>query len=401
MSAADLIGQVKAAMKESLDAHKAEVAEMVEDTMRKKAERAPNQVVPQAKEPEAKAFDTANHAGVVRAIKYLAKTKNDYAARELAEKDKDFAALKALGGSVLADGGALLQESVDDTFAALRQENVVLEAGPQMVDMPTGSMRLPYVGTGTSITWGAENTAVNATQPILGQLNMTAKLGSIVVPFSNELLNDSQGKNDQMIREDLFGGLGNGLDVAFLRGDGTASKPKGLMYWAQDQGGDHYVDAGGDSISNQVISNRLSDAVAVVHGDLGRLRRGVWFMSVRTFHYLKSRVGSDDFVFAKEMTQLKTLMGYPFFVTNNIPNNIGDLSTGSEIYFVDMSAVVVGMTGGIDVATSDGAYVDSNGTTVSAFSRNEQAIRINQRVDIGCRARGKEVAVITDARWTA
>jgi len=76
-----------------------------------------------------------------------------------------------------------------------------------------------------------------------------------------------------------------------------------------------------------------------------------------------------------------TFNGYPVYVTNNIPNNLGG-GTESEIYFVDASKIVIG--DGVDMQIkiiTEGNYL-RGGSQVSTSVNDETAFTFLSETDL-------------------
>jgi HK97 family phage major capsid protein len=103
-------------------------------------------------------------------------------------------------------------------------------------------------------------------------------------------------------------------------------------------------------------------------------------------------------VWRAEMAEKGTLLGFPFKISDQIPENLGGGANESEVYFGDFADLLITMFGETRVdATTEGAYDDA-GTLRSTFSRDETAIRVIAAHDLTQRHDGA-FSVIQAVIW--
>lgn len=84
--------------------------------------------------------------------------------------------------------------------------------------------------------------------------------------------------------------------------------------------------------------------------------------------------------------------------TNQLPENLGDSGNESEIYFVDMSQVLIADTMMYRIAISTDATYKDGDELVSAFSRDQTVMRIIAEHDFGLR-HDKACSIATGIKW--
>ena len=98
------------------------------------------------------------------------------------------------------------------------------------------------------------------------------------------------------------------------------------------------------------------------------------------FKSLRDNVGS--FIFAKEMNDNGTLIGYPYRTTNLLETTGGK----SSIIFGNWNDLVIGEQGALEIETSrEGSWTDDAGNLISAFENDQTLIRAINNVDTGLR----------------
>lgn len=337
-----------------------------------------------------------------RFIRAIAGSKGDpQGAFDLATKwwGKDARATQAVHKAALAAqqgaaGGFLLPEELAaEVIEFLRPASAIRQLNPVVMPMDVGTLRVPKLATGSSATYVGENVNVATAQPVFGQVVLSAKKLAALVPISNDLVRRGGPNVDTLIRDDLVAAIAQRSDLAFIRGDGTASQPKGLLNW---------VLSAENIVSNVTVNtaNTIADLGKIIQAlaDANvRFIRPGWVMSNRTWRFLYTLISTtNQFIFRDEMNN-GTIFGFPFAKTSQIPNNLAP-GTGSELYFVDFADVVIGETTGIliDVST-EAAYFDGSAVQPT-FSLDQMVIRAIVEHDFAMR-HNESVALLSQVLW--
>jgi HK97 family phage major capsid protein len=305
---------------------------------------------------------------------------------------------KALAAGDFTAGGFMVPpEFASDIIELLRNRTIVRAAGARTLPMPNGTMHLPKQTAGATVGYVGENRDIAETEPVGGEIVMTAKKLAAIVPISNDLLMYDAGDTaDAFVREDLVAQLAVREDQAFLRDDGTADTPKGLRHWAL---------AGQVTASNGTTAQQVEDDFKDLINDLElanvRMINPVWLMNPRSKNHLVTlREGAGgNLVYPEMRTASPMVLGYPVFVSNSIPRNLGG-GTETEVYLVDMADAIIGESGGMEIAVDSSASYTSNGTMVSAFQRDQTLMRIITRHDFAMR-HNESIAIKSDVTWGA
>lgn len=343
-------------------------------------------------------------------IQYLAKTQNKSAAdialrmgeTRLADEIKAWeesdAFQKALAAGVASGGGTLVPEALAaDMIELLRAQAVMRKAGVQSIDMPNGNLRFGRQSAAASASWGSENRATNASQQTTDELNFSSKKLVAITPISNDLLRVPTVAADQFVRNDLLKVCALAEDYGFIRGTGTAGAPKGIRYALAS--GNIFARAQASSPSTTIeIQNDLMKAPRKCAENNVVLQNPFWIMNATTEYGLKGiRNSLGQLVFMDEMKG-GTLMGFPYFVSNQIPNNLGGGDEG-EVYFVEGSECLIADQYALSIEVfPNGTYVDSTSTMVSGISTDQTVVRAISLVDFGLR-HNVGASVITTVDW--
>jgi len=339
----------------------------------------------------------AEKPNVGRLIRALAAGKGDpQKAAAFAQKAwKDEAIVKALQTDEGEAGGYLVPEEYSSQLIEyLRPLAVVRRMNPVIIPMETGTMSMPAVTGGASAEYIGEGTNIPKSQPTLGQVKLTWKKLACLVPISNDLIRFSSPKADEVVRNDLVGAMAQREDAAFIRDDGTNDKPKGLLNWIA--AANKFEANKTVNLANVTID--LAKAIYYLRKNETKFLNCGWILSPGSELYLRTiRDSNGNFAFKGEMDQGR-LFGFPFGVTTQVPDNLGDGEDESEIYFVDFADAAIGESSRVEIEiSSEAAYYDGS-NVVSAFSLDQTVLRAIARHDFAMR-RNTSGAVIQAVTW--
>ncbi len=156
---------------------------------------------------------------------------NGYVAQQIAEQNGDSGLFANQNMGSGPAGGFLVPEDVStEVIELLRPASVVTAMGPRFVPMPNGNLTTNRRATGANFAYGGEQQDAKATGYTYGQVKLSAKKLTGIIPVSNDLLRSSSISVDRMIRDDAVADAAQIQDRYFLRGSGTEYAPKGLRY---------------------------------------------------------------------------------------------------------------------------------------------------------------------------
>jgi HK97 family phage major capsid protein len=292
---------------------------------------------------------------------------------------------RAMAGSTVDTGGALaFDEYAVEYIEVLRPRLALLRAGVVDVPMERYSMTIGRQSSDVVGSWFTENQAMVATSVGTDTVQLQLKDWGALVPITNDLLHDAVAA-DIIIRNSLMAVSQLALDIAMIRGAGTQYTPRGLRYWtASAQVISASAGAGSNTLTTALTD--LATSMRLLEQSNVPVIKPAWLMAPRSkYGYIQLRDGTGRAYFADEMKG-GTLMGAPFFTTSQIPINLSGGGSGgsaeSELYYLETTQWLLGLglLPSLEVSR-DAAYVDSNSTLQSAFSRNETVMRVVLRAD--------------------
>jgi HK97 family phage major capsid protein len=252
----------------------------------------------------------------------------------------------------------------------------------------TGGLPLPKKTSRSTAYWLSESQEISASNPEFGQIRLSPhKLGALI-PVSNELLADSSGAGEQVIRDDLTEALSLAADAGYLRGQGAASEPLGIRNWQ----GITEIASGG-----AVSTDKITDCLIAVQAE--NANPTCWIANPRTKGtLLKLKDGNGRPILISDLTgsPVDRLYGLPVLYSSIVPAGLGAGGDETELYCIDGAQIALAIWQEITLAASDSAsfWDEAKGKAVSAFASDQTLIRSIIRTDVAVRQE-KGICVLT------
>ncbi|KKM25921.1 hypothetical protein LCGC14_1590110 [marine sediment metagenome] len=336
---------------------------------------------------------------IARIGRCLALANNDHEraaayAKEFYDDDLGDIVFKVLSSGDADQGGVFVPAVLSADFIdALRAKAVVRQAGPVIVDLTGGNLRIPRVATDPSAGWVGEGKDRDASNLRTGALNFAAKTLQGKSAVTMRLLRRSGQNAEQIVRDGLLRVIANAEDTAFLSGAGTENSPRGMLNWAVAANVFDATQAGASATLAEVQDDSIKQLGLLADNNVD-LDMAVYFMTSRTKNYMafKLRDTEDTPVFKAELTApTPAWNGQRAFFTNNIPNNLGSGTDESKIYLTAMNEAWLAEESGLVVrASTEASFKDEDGNTISAFDLGLMVIIIERDLDF---AMAHDVAV--------
>lgn len=292
---------------------------------------------------------------------------------------------KALSATVPSGGGYLVPEVyANEIIELLYPSTVIYSLGARRLGMSNGNLNIPKVKTGTRAMFVGENRAIPKNAPKFGNLRLSAKKLTALIPMSNDLLRSTNFDNDVIVGQDVTKQMSLGVDYGALLGKGGEFQPLGILH----NKGVQNIDVTGldESYSSNagVITAAFPNFMVASVLKNNVYADGLGFVfNTSVEQFLKSmRDNVGGFIFAKEMNENGTLVGYPYRTTNLLETANGKTC----IIFGNWNDLVLGEQGALEIETSrEGSWTDEAGNLVSAFENDQTLIRAINNVDAGLR----------------
>lgn len=286
-------------------------------------------------------------------------------------------------------GGYIVpQQLINDLIMNLRAESVMLSAGATVMPNLKGDpVPVPKKTGSTTGFWVGETEEPGTSDVTVGQMNMSPKTMAAFTKLSKRLIRLSAPGAEQIVRADLTETMGLMLDLAGIRGSGSEGQPLGMGNWPSI--GTYAIGANGGPITYDVLVQIM--AVARNANALKDAKKVGWILPpqlIRELQLLKDAnnrplvLNADASIreqLGSETNAVGMLLGYPMYSTSQIPTNLtkGSGTNLTELYFGDLSTVVIGQWTGLELAVSD--------TAGDAIKKRQVWVYVFQDVDVAVR----------------
>jgi HK97 family phage major capsid protein len=301
-------------------------------------------------------------------------------------------------GTGSAGGFIVPPDYMNEIIELLRAQAVVRAAGPRNIPMPRGTMTLPGQASAATASYAGEAQAISSSQQTLNDIVASFKKLTALVPVSNDMMRYADPAIDAFVRDDLVKVIALAEDYAFMFGVGTAYQPRGFLSFANGfasgnggNAGNYLTGANSTAASGgNFITSNATYTLATVASELGGLVNKLdtanvpdikrcWFMHPRSWNYLNNVQNSlGVYVYRDELSK-GTLLGYPYKKSTQIPINIQNpsgVAGTSFVMLVEMTEAIVLDSMQLELSVSlEGTYIDTQGTTQSAFQKDLTLIR--------------------------
>ena len=299
-----------------------------------------------------------------------------------AEMAREF---KALAATQPTHGGYLVPEVyADEIIELLYPSTIIYDLGARRLGMDHGNLNIPKLKTGARAMFTGENRKIPKTAPKFGNIRLSSKKLTALIPMSNDLLRSTNFDNDVIVGQDVTKQMALGVDWGAFQGTGGEFQPLGLFNNKAVQNinvaeiGTSY--AGTDGVLTAMFPNYL--VASVLKNNVYADALGFVFNTSVEQFFKSIRDNTGGFIFAEEMNKQHTLAGYPYRTTNLIET----VSGKTKIAFGNWNDLIIGEQGALEIETSrEGSWTDEAGNLVSAFENDQTLIRAIDNVDVGLR----------------
>ena len=317
-------------------------------------------------------------------------------ATKKAYKEKELKAGRALSTLIDSAGGYLVPaQYIAELIEELIANMVVMQAGARELPGLTGSpVQIPRKASGVTPNDQAENDTIIFDDQVFEEINMEPKMLTAGTLLSRRSAALSLPGLEDIVRSDLAEKLGLRADLRALRGSGASNQPLGIVNFPQIGSVALGTNGGEVSFDSLVdLEGQLEDANAL-RGKLSLIFHG---KLRRKFAKLKDADGRPLFDRDRDASKnqpARTLYGYPWFVSNQLPTNLtkGTGTNLAEVIFGNFEDLLIGRWGEM--------LIESTIEGGDTFKNHQLGVKAVQEYDIHSR-HDESFAVITDAKTAA
>jgi len=275
-----------------------------------------------------------------------------------------------------ASGGYLVPEEwstqmIEQLYAQL----VTAAAGVRkMSGLNIHTVRQPALTGSATAYWVVENGAITASTLTDAQKTLQPNEAAALVKASNQLIDLSNPSASGVINDDITMKLAELVDLAVLRGSGSANQPTGIANTSSIN-----TVAASSGALNWGLLEDFPYALAEDNALKGKL---AFVMNPRTVHNMKQLTSANRPLFVGSPYNEPigagfaggSLVGYPVFQSTSVPITGGTGGAEAEVYFCNWDDVVLADWGAMELMASKEAD--------TAFAANQTWIRAIWLVDV-------------------
>ena len=252
--------------------------------------------------------------------------------------------LKTSNGSAFVATNLLTGQFID----ALRSKMVLAQAGVTTLSGLTGDVAIPKGGSITGGWVDGENGAGTEGKPSVTQVTGTPKTASGWTDISRRLMLQSSIDAEAFVQNELMNTLARLIEVAAFAGTNANGQPKGLISQAGVNTPTVTANAPTRAQMLSFIENIMTDN-AEFPNQSWIMRPTGWATLANTANgsvTILNKAGSENVGggplpgFLLD-TATKTMLGFPYHVTTNVPNH--------ALFFGAWSQLVIGLWSGVDL----------------------------------------------------
>jgi HK97 family phage major capsid protein len=242
---------------------------------------------------------------------------------------------KAMETGTDSEGGYMLPTGYYDEAQYIYNPGN-LEIITRRIGMAEKVVEIPDVSIDVSATWTSEESALTESQPVLGQIQLTAKKLGAYVTVSNELMQDARPYVTDFLDTLFREAMSREIDNQILNGTYSGVSPcSGVLTAACG-----YSVVMGTGLSNfsSITASHLSEMIAKLKASV--LPGCRFVMHPQVFHHIRTLRTTDGVpIFAQPGSQVSgTIYGYPYVLTDAAPSTSAPstpfISFGNFRYFL-------------------------------------------------------------------
>lgn len=316
---------------------------------------------------------TANDAepvdyAAVKALFDAVAVKDFETARRLSGKTKD------LNTNTGAAGGFLVPQAFS-TNVINRVENYgFLRQNATVFPMGSDNLTIPTVTSEPLVQWIGQGKTIKKGNPTFGKINLTVAKVGLIVPWTNEVAEDSAIALLSLLQEMLARGIARAEDDMAINGDGTVFM--GLM---NHTGVNTYTLGATKTTIDKVTADDLLYLTDNIYSSEEATSKYLMHRTVANrFHTLRD--GASNYLFPLDVQKF---WKYSYIETPIMPK-VSDLAAGSKVaIFGDFKNIYLGDRRQLTVEIADQATLElEDGTKINLFDQDMKALKITERISI-------------------
>lgn len=267
-------------------------------------------------------------------------------------------------------GQAFVEQTGLTYIGKLRNATIGRRLGVRYLDGLQGN--IAFVTGGADAAWVAEEAAASKQKPAYTKAVMSPKRLQVLQGVTYDLMHQSSKALDNLIMEDMVKAHAVALDAAIFAGSGSSGQPTGVL--SASGVNTITIDATNGGPLTHDLLVQMETEVGIDNGLLDDTLAYVSNAKVQGKLKTIPQIAGYPYYLMND----GKVNGYPFFMSNGIPSNLGTGTAFSAAIFGNWSEVLVGSWGGLQLIV-DPYTAKANGVLeISAAAYHDVLVRTPQ-----------------------
>ena len=267
-------------------------------------------------------------------------------------------------------GQAFVEQTALTYIGKLRNATIGRKLGVRYLDGLQGN--IAFVTGGADAAWVAEEGSASKQKPQYSKAVMSPKRLQVFQGVTYDLMHQSSKALDNLIMEDMVKAHAVALDAAIFAGSGSSGQPTGVL--AASGVNSITIDASNGGPLTHDLLVQMETEVGIDNGLLDDTLAYVSNAKVQGKLKTIPQIAGYPYYLMND----GKVNGYPFFMSNGIPSNLGTGSAFSAAIFGNWSEVLVGSWGGMQLIVDPYTAKAEGVLEISAAAYHDVLVRTPQ-----------------------
>ena len=264
-------------------------------------------------------------------------------------------------------GQAFIEQTALTYIGKLRNATIGRRLGVRYLDGLQGN--IAFVTGGADAAWVAEEAAASKQKPTYAKKVMAPKRLQVLQGVTYDLMHQSSKALDDLIMEDMVKAHAVALDAAIFAGSGSSGQPTGVL--AASGVNTITIDASNGGPLTHDLLVQMETEVGIDNGLLDDTLAYVSNAKVQGKLKTIPQIAGYPYYLMND----GKVNGYPFFMSNAIPSNLGTGTAFSAAIFGNWSEVLVGSWGGMQLIVDPFSAKQNGVLEISAAAYHDVLVR--------------------------
>ncbi len=264
-------------------------------------------------------------------------------------------------------GKAFVEQTGLTYIGKLRNATIGRRLGVRYLDGLQGN--IAFVTGGADAAWVAEEAAASKQKPAYAKKVMSPKRLQVLQGVTYDLMHQSSKALDNLIMEDMVKAHAVALDAAIFAGSGSSGQPTGVLSASGVNSITIDASNGGPLTYNLLV--QMETEVGIDNGLLDDTLAYVSNAKVQGKLKTIPQIAGYPYYLMND----GKVNGYPFFMSNAIPSNLGTGTAFSAAIFGNWSEVLVGSWGGMQLIVDPFSAKQNGVLEISAAAYHDVLVR--------------------------